>query len=244
MANEYTETWFAAFLDAVPGDQTAVELALLERWLPLPAFRRVLDLCCGAGRHARGLAAAGREVVGVDRSDAALERARDAAGPRVRLVRGDAYRLGEIEAELGGPFDAAVCLWQSFGHGSEEANRDLLADLAGRLRPGGRLVLDLYHRGWLASQPAERVLERAVGGRTLRVVARQELRGRRLAVRLDYGEGRAPDVFDWEVFTPDELAEAAAPAGLAPVRACARWREGLRAGPADARMQLLLERRP
>ncbi|HKG95752.1 MAG TPA: methyltransferase domain-containing protein [Gemmatimonadaceae bacterium] len=58
-------------------------MAFLERALPRAAISRVLDLCCGPGRHALPLAERGYDVTGVDRDAAALGAARRAAGLRM-----------------------------------------------------------------------------------------------------------------------------------------------------------------
>ena len=61
---------------------------------------RVLVLGCGTGRVSRGLGAP--EVVGLDRSEPMLDRARQRAGPRERYVRGDltAFSLGKFDELL------------------------------------------------------------------------------------------------------------------------------------------------
>ena len=74
--NEYSAHWFAAFMDTMPDHWTAIEVDGVCRRLPLPACRRVLDVCCGPGRHAAGLSERGYEVTGIDRDEAALSRAR------------------------------------------------------------------------------------------------------------------------------------------------------------------------
>ena len=43
-------------------------------------------------------------------------------------------------------FDAAICMWQSFGYFDEATNAQGLSDIAGLLRAGGRLILDVCHR--------------------------------------------------------------------------------------------------
>jgi SAM-dependent methyltransferase len=61
------------------------------RWLHLiPAGGAVLDVACGAGRHARALAARGHEVHAVDRDAQAL--ARLAGIPRIIPLRADIER--------------------------------------------------------------------------------------------------------------------------------------------------------
>ena len=64
VANEYSRHWFDSFLATIPDDWTAKEVAGISLRIPRPAFRKVLDVCCGTGRHAGLLAAAGYESSG------------------------------------------------------------------------------------------------------------------------------------------------------------------------------------
>ncbi len=65
-------------------------MALLTRALPWQAGWRVLDVGCGAGRHARALASAGAQPIGLDLSAELLACARGVGLP---LVRADMRRL-------------------------------------------------------------------------------------------------------------------------------------------------------
>ena len=56
------------------------ETAFVSRCAPLPSFRKVLDACCGMGRHARILSSRGYSVIGIDRDSDAIARARALAG--------------------------------------------------------------------------------------------------------------------------------------------------------------------
>jgi 2-polyprenyl-3-methyl-5-hydroxy-6-metoxy-1,4-benzoquinol methylase len=104
---------------------------------------RVLDVACGHGRAARGLARLGANVVGVDLSAALIESAleRDEAEPL-----GITYRVADLTQPTewwdGVPFDGAVC---------EMALMDI-DDLAGMftavataVRAGGWFALSLVH---------------------------------------------------------------------------------------------------
>ena len=75
MTNQYSRRWFGSFLETIPETWTAGEIAGIGQRIPLPSFRRVLDVCCGTGRHAGPLAAAGYEVTGVDRDAEAIAEA-------------------------------------------------------------------------------------------------------------------------------------------------------------------------
>ncbi len=233
--NVYSPTWFATFLAPYAPAQTERELAFLTRQLPLPDYRTVLDLCCGSGRHAIPLAARGYVVTGVDRDESAVAQARRQAGDSVTFVRGD---MRELETAAPGTFDAAICMWQSFGYFDSATNMDVLRQMRDRLRPGGRLILDVYHRTFFEEHQEDRRFE--LGGRA--IVERKRMTGHRLTVTLDYGPDLAPDVFDWQLYTPEDLVALAATMGLRPVVVCAEHDEARPATPASARMQLVFAR--
>ncbi len=104
------------------------------RWAPLiRPGGEVLDLACGAGRHARHLAALGCEVVAVDRDPALL---RDP--PAGVQVLGADLEAGPWPFP-GRRFDAIVV--------TNYLHRPLLPALAGSLAPGGILVYETFARG-------------------------------------------------------------------------------------------------
>ena len=113
------------------------------------AALRVLDLGCGTGRLALGLADAGHAVTGVDPARASLDAARAKSGAeRVTWIEGTSSML---PADT---FDAAVMtshVAQFFVTDAEWAA--VLKDLQRALHAGGRLVFD-------ARDPADRAWER------------------------------------------------------------------------------------
>ncbi|MCC6405837.1 MAG: class I SAM-dependent methyltransferase [Planctomycetes bacterium] len=106
---------------------------------------RVLDLCCGFGRHALLLRRAGLDVWGVDLSFDLLRAARELDGyERLlagRLVRGDAQRVPFGS----GRFDGIVNLFSSFGYFGERGDERVLAEIVRVLVPGGIAVFDLMN---------------------------------------------------------------------------------------------------
>ena len=125
-------------------ERTGREVEYLDSVLGLQApGRRVLDLGCGTGRHAIGLAARGYEVVGLDVSEWALARAAEAAhaagvDARCRWVHCDLLRATPLPVRTA---DAAICV-QSFGLGSDAEQLRLLREVRRWLGPGGLLILD------------------------------------------------------------------------------------------------------
>jgi SAM-dependent methyltransferase len=232
--NRYSATWFDLFMRPIQAEQTERELAFIARQLPMPTFATILDLCCGWGRHSRLLAASGYRVTGLDRDAAALEEARRGAAGAVVFLRGDMRNL----SELSDSFDGVLCLWQSFGYFDAAGNEAVLGGMAARLRPGGRLILDLYHREYFARRLGRRTLER--DGWTITAIT--DLSGDRLTETLDYGPGGGGDRFDWQLYTPEEIAQRAGRHGLRRLLTCAWYDETRPASAAEARMQLVFEK--
>src|ERR1700682_2615811 len=78
--NSYSERWFKFFHVGIPETRTTQEIDFVCTCAPLPGFRKILDVCCGMGRHARALSRRGYAVTGVDRDAAAIAKARELAG--------------------------------------------------------------------------------------------------------------------------------------------------------------------
>jgi len=113
--------------------------------LGLQPGARVLDLCCGQGRHSVELARRGFRVTGFDLSDYLLglakERAEE-AGVEVEFVRGD-MRVLPWEDE----FDAVLNLFTAFGYlESDEEDEKVLCAISRCLKRGGQLMMDLWNR--------------------------------------------------------------------------------------------------
>jgi SAM-dependent methyltransferase len=230
--NTYSHHWFEAF---VPGaeERTEREVRFLARHLPVARFPRVLDLCCGTGRHAAALAGLGYTVTGLDRSQFALERARRLCGPAVQFVEGDMRELDRVP----GTFDAVISMWQSFGYFDRAANLAVLEGIRRRLREGGRVVLDIYDRLFFEQNHERRRIER--DGQVIQETT--ELVDGRLTVRLDYESRGVSEAFGWELYSAEELAELASGCGLILVQAFAGFDEGRPARGQHPRMQLVFE---
>ena len=231
MTNTYSRTWFELFLETQPF--TELETSFIIRHLPNPPFNKVLDLPCGRGRHANALAKRGYEVVGVDINPTAMAVAERGAEGSVRYVEMDMRHIGSLETD----FDAVLSLWQSFGYFDEATNRDVLAGMSARLRLGGRLILDVYHREFFEKREGVQVLERL--GTTVR--ATNTVKGNRLTAHLEY-KGGGSDTFDWQLYTPDEITALAALCGLRLLLACTWFDEAKPPSPEVPRVQLVFEK--
>ncbi len=165
-------------------ERTASEVEFIEALLSVPKGTAVLDLACGYGRHAIGMAARGYVMTGVDFNPqylaiAATESA--TAGVDVRWRPGDMRAL-PFEREFG----AVYSFFTSFGYFGDDENEQVLAGIARALKPGGRFLLDMMNRDWLLTHPQQRTWTQREDGALFmeetsldlvpsRVVARQML---------------------------------------------------------------------
>jgi SAM-dependent methyltransferase len=134
---------------------TAREVDFIESALALPPGGEALDVACGYGRHAIGLARRGYRVTGVDFNPRYLTVAGEdaaAAGTAVRWVAADMRELPFERA-----FDGAYSYFTSFGYFSDQENERVLAGMARALRPGGRFLLDVPNRDWILTHPQQRL---------------------------------------------------------------------------------------
>jgi len=118
---------------------------LLSR-LPIKREGRVLDLCCGSGRHSRALAKRGYDVVGVDLSPVLLDLAKEQnTYPNATFFQ---YDMREIPFQA--EFDIVVNLFTSFGYfDSDEENAKVIFNMAKALKTGGEVVIDYLNPAYV-----------------------------------------------------------------------------------------------
>jgi len=123
----------------------ADEVRSLVELMNVAPGARLLDICCGNGRHMATLLELGYEVTGVDLSEAQLRRAAERPGFTDRLVRADVRDLPFDRC-----FDGAVNLFTSFGYFEDDRdNAAALRQMSQTLKPGGVLAMDLINRSYL-----------------------------------------------------------------------------------------------
>lgn len=226
----YSLNWFETFAASVPASSTQADLAGIASICPPDQFPRLLELGCGTGRLTGPLANLGYQVVGLDVNLEALLVARKAApGPQYLAL--DQRHAGLMSWQ----FDAAIILWNSLGFFDREADLETLAGLAHVLRPGGKLILDLYHPGWLAqhqyrNQPDPRG-----------AVVSRWLESGRCCHEIRYADG-ALDRIAFNVYLPEEIQALAAQASLRCESGLVWWNPELKPSSEQARYQLVCTR--
>jgi SAM-dependent methyltransferase len=201
---EWFEQWFGEEYHVLYPHRDEEEarraVALVQKVAPWEAGARVLDLACGAGRHAAELERLGARVLGFDLSPSMLRRARlRIRGP---LVRGDMRSLPFRP----GSFGLAVNLFTSFGYFRDDAeHRHVVGQVARSLRLGGRFVLD-YLNADHVRRTLRKGTEEVDGAPTeVRVRRRFSEEGRYVVKEIELGAENRSFQERVRLFSPAEL---------------------------------------
>ncbi len=182
--------------------------------LSLPKGSDILDVACGDGTHANELALRGYSVVGMDLSPVMIQEARRRAALEetgARFVLGDMRGLVARRR-----FDGILCLGTSFGYFDDPSNVRLLKAMASALRPGGRLILELLNRDYVAAQQPVKTWYQLDDVIYLEETGFDPLTSR-LHVERQLGMpdgGQRVDRFDLRIYSPHELRNLMVAMGL------------------------------
>ena len=141
----FNATYLKTDADVVNDEKITIkEVDLFSEALKLSPEDRILDLCCGQGRHSLELVKRGfLNIEGLDRSHYLIQKAKNQMkkqGLFIRFREGDARKLPYLPDS----FDVVIILGNSFGY--FETVRDDIRILKGVftvLKPWGRILIDV-----------------------------------------------------------------------------------------------------
>jgi SAM-dependent methyltransferase len=223
---EWFEQWFGEEYHALYPHRDDADarraVALIQRVAPWSAGVVVLDLACGAGRHAAELERAGARVVGLDLSPG-------------MLLRALPFRPGS--------FGLVVNLFTSFGYfRSDSEHGTVMRQVAEVLAPGGRFVID-----FLNADQVRRTLRRdsehiQQGGSSARVKRRFSEEGLYVVKEIELRAENRSFQERVRLFTPAELEGLLTASGLEVTDRYGDY-DGTALGP-DSPRSILVARRP
>ena len=128
---------------------TTNEVDAIKSLCKIAQDEAILDLCCGIGRHSLEFARRGNKVVGVDRTERYLERARRAADEEnlpIEFVLDDMRTFYRKKS-----FDVVLSMFTSFSYFEDHEEQMLvLRNIYTSLRPGGRFLFESMGKEILA----------------------------------------------------------------------------------------------
>jgi SAM-dependent methyltransferase len=199
---------------------TRSEVDFIESALELEKGAAVLDLACGIGRHAIGMAQRGYRVTGVDFSSRYLELAGQAAARAGVEVE---WRCSDMRAlDFDGRFAAAYSYFTSFGYYGDAENEEILGRITRSLGPGGRFLIDMANRERMLTHPQQRGWNPRPDGALLMEEVSLDLVTSRVTSRQilipPHGGAQVVKTFDLRVYTCAELTALMARHGLGVVQ--------------------------
>ena len=145
----FWETWAPFMFSKERLENAPAEVTNIISLLKINPGASILDLCCGPGRHSLEFARRGFSVVGVDRTQAYLDKAREQAeneGLNVRFIQEDMRSFCRPDA-----FDVAINLFTSFGFFEDKKEDEkVIRNVYRSLKGEGVFVIDVMGKEVIA----------------------------------------------------------------------------------------------
>lgn len=152
--------YFDVIADASLVD-TKKEVEFLKTIFAKNNVNSVLDIGCGTGRHSVALAEKGYKVVGIDYANELLKVARTKSDlSNLRFLKQDVAHI-----KLDQTFDAAICMWSTFG---ELPYREMLRELKALLNRDGIFLIDVTNFSTVPTGATHKTYTYNAGGVTIK----------------------------------------------------------------------------
>ncbi len=213
----FWETYGPLMFDPQRMAETPSEVDAIIKMTGLDGKARLMDCCCGMGRHTIELASRGHEMTGIDLSRGYLNKA--VALARDNDLSVDWQHMNVMDLDRNSEFDGIINMFTSFGY-FDDPDDDLamLKKLHRALKPDGFLFMEMWGKEVLARDFEERVwFERE--GVTILLEYGIDLNWTELRNRwLFYRNGKMTEyTFSHRIFSAAEMARLLGEAGFAMV---------------------------
>lgn len=139
----FREDYFKQYDRHLTPERTAKEVRAIKKILHLKKGDKILDLGCGQGRIAIGLAKRGYNVIGLDYSRYMLDIAKGRADKEkvsVNFIQNDMRRINFKEE-----FDVVISWFTTFGYFSDKDNAQVMKKVSKALKENGKFLIDIVN---------------------------------------------------------------------------------------------------
>lgn len=126
----------------IPEELTVKEVDFMIPFFNLGSGSKVLDLMCGYGRHALGLARKGITVTAVDNLSAYINEVKAIAEKEQLPVKAVAQNV--IDYNSKDMYDLVICMGNSLNFFNADSTSKILANISSHLKSGGHLLINSW----------------------------------------------------------------------------------------------------
>ncbi len=134
----YKEIWKTI----IPDELTVKEVDFMIPYFKLKEGSRVLDLMCGYGRHASGLARKGMEVTAVDNLADYIHEIKEIAEKEDLPLK--PVQVSALDFKTDERFDLTICMGNSLNFFDTVDTMKILSKISSFLKPGGNLLINSW----------------------------------------------------------------------------------------------------
>lgn len=135
---QYKDIWKAF----IPVELTNKEIEFMVQYFELEPGKKVLDLMCGYGRHAIGLAEKGIMVTAVDNLKDYIEEIESEVTAKELPIKLVLTNVALYEPD--DMYDLVICMGNSLNFFDEAAINTLFRNISNHLLPGGNLLINTW----------------------------------------------------------------------------------------------------
>lgn len=141
----FTDLYLKKYRPRQTTEQNLKEARFIADAMNLMPPDRILDVCCGYGRHMKPLHDMGFDVYGLDQCQLFLDEAKVLLGDDKRLFHD---RIDKVKFPIL-TFNAAYNFFTSFGYSTDTENEQIISNIRNHLDAKGKFLLHTRNREWL-----------------------------------------------------------------------------------------------
>lgn len=145
----------------IPDILTTREVDFILQYFDLKPDNKVLDIMCGYGRHALGLARKGMNVTAIDNLADYIKEIGEVAKKENLPV--NAIQSDVINYKADADFDLALCMGNSLNFFNATDTLSIMKAVAGHLKPGGKFLINSWSLAEIVSKNFKEKNESIIG---------------------------------------------------------------------------------